>query len=93
MQNLLFSPHILLFSELFCKLFYFKRPTLANSIQSYAPFPKYSKSIMFSLLASIFVKKYSRKFLLSHPAPIVYPEQKVYPVFESLKKLGICIAF
>jgi hypothetical protein len=63
MQNLLFSPHILLFWELFCQLFYFKRPTLVNSIQSDAPFPKNSKSIMFPLLASIFVKKFSPKFL------------------------------
>jgi hypothetical protein len=62
MQNLLFSPHILLFWEHFCQLSYFKMPTLVNSIQSNAPFTKYSTSIMFLLLASIFVKKFSQKF-------------------------------
>jgi hypothetical protein len=62
MQNLLFSPHILLFWEHFCQLFYFKIPTLVNSIQSNAPFTKYSTSIMFLLLASIFVKKFSQQF-------------------------------
>jgi hypothetical protein len=63
MQNLLFSPYILISWEHFCQLFYFKMPTLVNSIQSDAPFPKYSTSIMIPLLASIFVKKFSRKFL------------------------------
>jgi hypothetical protein len=63
MQNLLFSPHILIFWEHFCQLFYFKIPTLVNSIQSDAPFPKYSTSIIIPLLASILVKKFSRKFL------------------------------
>jgi hypothetical protein len=63
MQNLLFSPHILIFWEHFYQLFYFKMPTLVNSIQSDAPFPKYSTSIIIPLLASIFVKKFSRKFL------------------------------
>jgi hypothetical protein len=63
MQNLLFSPHILIFWEHFCQLFYFKMPTLINSIQSDAPLPKYSTSIMITPLASIFVKKLSRKFL------------------------------
>jgi hypothetical protein len=38
-------------------------PTLVNSIQSDATFPKYSTSIMVTLLAPIFVKKFSGKFL------------------------------
>jgi hypothetical protein len=58
MQNLLFSPHILIYWEHFCQLFYFKLPTLVNSILFDAPFPKYSTSKMIPLLASI-----SQKFL------------------------------
>jgi hypothetical protein len=46
------------FLRTFCQLFYFKMPTLVNSIQSDAPFTKYSTSIMIPLLASIFVQKF-----------------------------------
>jgi hypothetical protein len=52
-----------MFWKHFCQLFYFKMPTSLNSIQSDAPFPKYSTSIMIPLLASIVVKKFSRKCL------------------------------
>jgi hypothetical protein len=61
-KSVIFTTHFT-FLITFCQSFYFKRPTLVNRIQSDVPVPKYSKSIMFPLVASIFVRNFSRKCL------------------------------